>query len=74
MIWSFERQGESLRCEIRREADGQYYEFVVARPDGSEQTEHFEDPSEVIARSVDVMQRLIQEGWRSPNLDAVPEA
>jgi hypothetical protein len=71
MIWSFERQGESLRCEIRREADGESYEFVLTRPDGSEETELFEDPSAVIAHSVDVMRALIEEGWRSPSLDAI---
>lgn len=50
--------------------DGQDDEFVVTRPDGSEETELYEDPSEVIARSVDVMRGLIEEGWRSPSLDA----
>ncbi len=65
MIWSFERSGLHLSCEIRRDEDGQYYEFVVANPDGSKQTERFEDPSAVIARSVDVMRGLIEEGWRS---------
>lgn len=70
MIWSFERQGENLRCEIRRDMDGQYYELVVTRPDGAEQAERFEDPSAVIARSVDVMRGLIEEGWRSPSEEA----
>jgi len=72
MIWSFERQGQSLRCEIRRDMDGQYYEFVVTKPDGAEQTERYEDPSEVIARSIDMMRGLIEEGWRSPSPDATP--
>lgn len=71
MIWSFERQGDSLRCEIRRDVDGEYYEFIVTGPDGAEQLERFEDASDVIARSVDVMRALIEEGWRSPTLDAV---
>jgi hypothetical protein len=71
MIWSFERQGKSLQCEIRRDMDGQYYEFVVTDPDGSEQTEQYEDPSAVIKRSIDVMRGLIEDGWRSPSQDAV---
>jgi hypothetical protein len=68
MIWSFEREGASQRCEIRRDVDGQYYEFVVTGPDGSEQTERFEDPSELISRSLDVMRRLIDDGWRPPQI------
>jgi len=66
MIWNFERQDEAQRCEIRRDIDGQYYEFVVTGPDGSERVERFEDPSQVIARSVDVMRGLLEDGWRSP--------
>ncbi len=66
MIWSFEREGVSRRCEIRHDIDGEYYEFVTTDPDGSEQTERFEDPSELIARSVDFMRGLIDDGWRPP--------
>jgi ribosomal protein L13E len=65
MIWSFERQDERLRCEVRRHADGQDYEFVVTRPDGTEAAEQFDDPSAMIARSVDFMRGLVEEGWRS---------
>jgi len=68
MIWSFEREGVSQRCEIRRDVDGQYYEFVVTGPDSSEQTERFEDPSELISRSLDLMRRLIDDGWRPPQI------
>jgi hypothetical protein len=67
MIWSFERSGQQLSCEIRRDEGGQYYEFVVTDPDGSERTERYEEPSEVVARSVDVMRGLIEDGWRSPS-------
>jgi hypothetical protein len=66
MIWSFEREGATRRCEIRREADGLCYEFVTTGPDGSEQAERFEDPSELIARSVDFMRELLDSGWRPP--------
>jgi hypothetical protein len=65
MIWSFERRNQLLLCEIRREPDGQHYEFVVTRPDGAEQAERFDDPSAVIARSVDFMRGLIEDGWRT---------
>jgi hypothetical protein len=66
MIWSFEREGEAQRCEIRRDVDLQYYELVLTGPDGAEAIERFEDPSQVIARSVDVMRRLLEDGWRTP--------
>jgi hypothetical protein len=66
MIWSFERENQSQRCEIRRDMDAQYYEFVLTGPDGSEQVERFEDPSQLIARSIDVMRGLIDDGWRPP--------
>ncbi len=72
MIWSFERKGQQLSCEIRRDDDGQYYEFVVTGADGSERTERFEEPSDVVARSVDVMRGLIEEGWRSLPVKAAP--
>jgi hypothetical protein len=65
MIWSFERGGQQTSCEIRRDEDGQYYEFVVTNPDGLEKAERYEEPSEVVTRSVDVMRGLIEDGWRS---------
>jgi hypothetical protein len=74
MIWSFERQGENLCCEIRRDVDADVYEFVLTRPDGSQDAERFDDASAVIARSVDVMRALIEDGWRSPTLDSPAEA
>ncbi|HEY3382431.1 MAG TPA: hypothetical protein VGK32_11725 [Vicinamibacterales bacterium] len=67
MIWSFERGGQSQRCEIRRDADGQIYEFVITKPDGVEQSERFDEPSALIARSVEYLRALIEDGWRSPN-------
>jgi hypothetical protein len=74
MIWSFERSGEHVSCEIRRDIDGQYYELVVTRSDGSENAERYEDPSAVVARSVDVMRGLIEDGWRSAQEPAPPIA
>jgi hypothetical protein len=74
MIWSFERSGEHLFCEIRRDDDGHYYELVVKSPDGSESTERYEDPSAVVARSVDVMRGLIEDGWRSTREPVTPIA
>ena len=64
MIWSFERSGQQMSCEIRRDDDGQY-EFAVTDPDGTQRTERYEEPSEVVTRSVDVMRGLIEDGWHS---------
>jgi hypothetical protein len=72
MIWSFEREGLTLRCEIRRDLDLQYYEFAVTKSDGSQQVERFEEPTAVIARSIDVMRGLLEDGWRSPNQESDP--
>jgi hypothetical protein len=68
MIWSFERQGQRVQCEIRRDADEQHYEFVVTNADGGEETELYDDPSAVIARSVEYMRVLIEGGWSSSQL------
>ena len=69
MIWAFEKHGQRLRCEIRRAPDGQDYEFVVCEGDGAEQVEQFDDPTIMIARSVEFFRRLLDDGWQSPNHD-----
>lgn len=74
MIWSFERSGQLLSCEIRRDLDAGFYELVVKSPDGSERTERYEDPSEVVARSVDLMRGLIADGWLSAKGEVSPTA
>ena len=35
MLWIFERRGEQMLCEIRREGVGAGYEMIVTSPDGS---------------------------------------
>jgi hypothetical protein len=70
MIWSFERQGQRQHCEIRRDTDGQQYQFVIVAADGAEATELYDDPSAVIARSVEYMRVLIEEGWQSSQTSA----
>jgi hypothetical protein len=65
MIWFFERRGERMQCEVRRDVDRQDYEFVMTGADGAETVERYDDPSAVISRSVDHMRLLIEDGWRS---------
>ena len=66
MMWIFERQGEHMRCEIRREGDGAGYEMVVTLPDGSERMERFGDTTDLIKRSLDLQRELLETGWRQP--------
>ena len=63
MIWFFDRNGEKLRYEISRDrADGRY-RVVITRPDGSESVEEVDEPTELIERSVQLMNSLRGEGW-----------
>ena len=63
MIWFFDRDGERLRYEIQRERNGRY-RVVITRPDGSESIEEVDEPTELIERSVQLMNSLRSDGWR----------
>lgn len=63
MIWLFERAGKRTRCEVRREAEGEGYEFVVTPEAGGEHVERFDDPVALIDRSVTYLDGLRREGW-----------
>ncbi len=58
MLWIFERQGEHMRCEIRREGNGAGYEMVVTHPDGSERMERFDDTTDLIKRTLESAARI----------------
>jgi len=62
MIWFFDRNGERLRYEIQRERGR--YRVVITRPDGTESIEEVEEPTELIERSVKLMNSLRSEGWK----------
>jgi hypothetical protein len=65
MIWFFDRDGEKLRYEISRDRGaGARYRVVITHPDGSESIEEVDEPSELIARSVKIMNDLRSDGWR----------
>jgi hypothetical protein len=66
MLWIFERQGEHMRCEIRREGNGAGYEMVLTHPDGSERMERFDDTTDLIKRTLDLQRELLETGWRQP--------
>jgi len=64
MIWFFDRDGQRLRYEIRRgRADGRY-RVVITQPDGSESVEEVKEPTELIERSVHLMNALRGDGWK----------
>jgi hypothetical protein len=64
MIWLFDRDGQQLRYEITRaRADG-VYRVIITHPDGSETVEEVAEPTEVIERSVRLMNSLRSDGWR----------
>ena len=66
MLWIFERQGEQMTCEIRREGEGSGYEMVVTRADGSQRMERFDDTGELIKSTLDLQRELMETGWRQP--------
>ncbi len=64
MIWAFHRSGQRVRCEVRREPDGDGYELAVTRPDGVEEVERFDNASALIETSIQRLGRLRDEGWK----------
>ena len=63
MIWFFDRDGETLRYEITRDRIAGRYRLVITRPDGSESVEEVDQPTELIERSVQLMNSLRGDGW-----------
>lgn len=66
MLWTFKRNGEQLRCEIRRESIGPGYELIITNPDGSQRMERFDDTAALIKRTLELQRDLIEAGWRAP--------
>lgn len=64
MIWFFDKDGERLRYEISRDRTDGHYRVVITRPDGSESIEEVDEPTELIERSVELMNSLRTDGWR----------
>jgi hypothetical protein len=66
MLWIFERKGQLMRCEIRREGVGVGYEMIVTSPDGSQRMELFEETVALIHRTLELQRELMETGWRQP--------
>jgi hypothetical protein len=63
MIWFFDRDGERLRYEISRDRTAGRYRVIITLPDGSESVEEVDEPSQLIERSVELMNSLRGDGW-----------
>jgi hypothetical protein len=63
MIWFFDKGGEKLRCEILHDRIDHRYRLVITRPDGTESVEEVDEPTELIERSVQLMNSLRDDGW-----------
>jgi hypothetical protein len=63
VIWFFDRDGEKLRYEVTRDRAAGRYRLVITRPDGSESVEEVDQPTELIERSVQLMNSLRGDGW-----------
>jgi hypothetical protein len=63
VIWFFDRDGETLRYEITRDRTAGRYRLVITRPDGSESIEEVDQPTDLIERSVQLMNSLRGDGW-----------
>jgi hypothetical protein len=63
MVWFFDRDGERLRCEINRDRAAGRYRLTIIKPDGSESIEELVEPSQLIERSVELMNSLRSDGW-----------
>ena len=64
MIWFFDRNGEKLRYEISHDRLAGRYRVIITRPDGSESVEEVDEPTELIERSVQLMNSLRGDGWK----------
>ena len=64
MIWFFDRNGEKLRYEISRDRNDGCYKVIITLPDGSESVEEVDEPTELIERSVQLMNSLRGDGWQ----------
>ena len=64
MIWFFDKDGDRLRYEVSHDRSSGCYRLIVTRPDGSESVEVLDQPTELIERSVELMNSLRTDGWR----------
>ena len=64
MIWFFDREGERLRYEISHDRTSGKYRVIMTRPDGSESIVEVDQATDLIERSVQLMNNLRTDGWK----------
>jgi hypothetical protein len=64
VIWFFDKDGERLRYEISHDRTTGRYRVVVTHPDGTETVEEVDQPTDLIERSVQLMNNLRGDGWK----------
>jgi hypothetical protein len=64
VIWFFDRNGQRLRYEIRRNPNSDAYELVVTYPDGRSEVEEMQEPSDLLKRCAELAEDLRGEGWK----------
>ena len=64
MIWFFERASERLQYEIRREQAGPGYELIISASAEEKTVQKIASPSELLERSQDMWNFLLNGGWR----------
>jgi aminoglycoside phosphotransferase len=62
VIWFFDRGGEKIVYEIRRDADG--FLLVMSSATGQKRVERVAHPTELIERSTNQLRRLHDDGWK----------
>ena len=64
MIWFFDRDGQRLRYEIRRNPQTDGYELEIIYPDGRREVEKMRGPSDLLKRCAELADDLRIEGWK----------
>ena len=64
MLWLFDRGGERLKYEIRRNDKGKGYMLVLTEPTGKTRVERIPQPAQLIERSGDQLRQLRAAGWK----------
>jgi hypothetical protein len=74
MIWFFERESERLQYEIRREPAGSGYELIISASAEEKTVQKVDSPVELIERSQDVWNFLLNGGWRPLDGQTAPHS
>jgi hypothetical protein len=64
VIWLFDRGGEKITYEICRDDESGDFLVVMTSATGKKRVERIEQPTELIERSMEQMQRLHEDGWK----------